>query len=472
MTTDVEALKRSVTKEDYEDDPFSSPVFFMVPTIVGGVGSAGLRPWWSKERDFQLRNTVHMEDMWASAIFKAISKQVSLGWEIDDTGDSYRKKTRAQQLYLNANLGKGWTNFLFRHLRDFLLTDNGAFIEIIRTSSARGARIIGIVSLDSCRCTRTSDPERPVLYRDRLGKEHVMRDHQVITMSDMEDPSETYNGVGMCAASRAYHTISKLSAMEQYLHEKLTGDGATEISFVNGISDRSLKAALTSADEEQKRRGAVYYKGKILIPIMTDKPPEVATVNIKGVADGFNSKEERDDGYLKYANCIGVALQDIQPLSGQGIGTGMQTVILDEAAEGQGMAAWRKIWEQKNNKDVLPASTTFAWSSNDLRDQKAKADIAKVRADTRAVRIQSGEITPQEARQIAVDDGDLSKDLQKDSTTSGSLTDSEKPVPPEIVEDTDGVVEDEELDVDVESTPEFIELSSDEVQDGLPRSSD
>ena len=67
------------------------------------------------------------------------------------------------------------------HLRDYLLTDNGAFVEVVRASAASGSRIIGLAHLDSARCTRTADPDVPILYRDRLGKIHEMRWWQVLT---------------------------------------------------------------------------------------------------------------------------------------------------------------------------------------------------------------------------------------------------------------------------------------------------
>ena len=47
-----------------------------------------------------------------------------------------------------------------------------------------------------------------MLYRDRLGAIHELRWWQVLSFSDMPDPSETWNSVGLCAASRAFLTIA------------------------------------------------------------------------------------------------------------------------------------------------------------------------------------------------------------------------------------------------------------------------
>ncbi len=464
MTLDIDAKRRSVTSGDYTDDPRASVNLFQFVYPGAYPGYTELYPWWSRSRDFQLRQTIHRESMWGSAIFKAITKRAALGWDVKDEQKSDIRINRAQGLYLRANLGKGWIHFLEQHLQDFLLTDNGAFVEVIRTSSARGGRIIGLAHLDSCRCTRTQDPSRPVLYRDRAGQEHILKDYQVLMFSDMPDASETYHGVGHCAAGRAYPTISKLAALEQFYHEKFTGDGALGLTLISGISDRSFEAAVKTGDENAKQRGVVYYKNKIVIPVPNKEGFEVAEIPLKSTPDNFNTKEERDNAYLIYANAIGVAVQDIQPLSGQGLGTGTQTTILDEAAEGQGLAAWNKQWEQMNNEHVLPAATTFVFTNpNDMRDQRAKAEVAKMRADERSVRIGSGEINVEEARQLALDAGDLTREMQPDRTSGGTLSDTEKP----IEEGEDATMPTDDMDEDTATEATGVATKADDDLDRL-----
>lgn len=461
MTLDTDALRRSVTADDYTKDPRASVNLFQFVYPGAYPGYTELHPWWSRNRDFQLRQTIHRESMWSAAIFKAITKRAALGFDITDEQKSDIRVRRAQQLYLLADLGKGWVHFLQRHLRDFLLTDNGSFMEIVRSGAARGNRIIGLVHLDSCRCTRTQDPRRPVLYRDRMGREHILKDYQVLTFADMPDAGETYNGVGFCAASRAYPTISKLAALEQYYHEKFTGDGALGLTLISGISDRSFEAAVKTGDEANRQRGVVYYKNKIVIPVPSKEGFEVAEIPLKSTPDNFNPKEERDNAYLIYANAIGTSVQDIQPLSGQGLGTGTQSIILDEAAEGQGLAAWNKQWEQMNNEYILPAATVFAFTNtHDLRDQRAKAEVAKMRAEERQIRIASAELGVEEARQIALDAGDLPREMQPDKTAGGTLSDTEKP----IEEGQDATMPDGDLEADpAEETAEVVQKADNDL---------
>jgi hypothetical protein len=369
--------------------------------------------------------------MWAGALSKAITKYAARGFTVEDSGDSKQRVKRAQDLFMYAGGPDLWEAFIAKHLRNFLTTDNGAFVEIVRASSAYGSRIIGIMHLDSHRCTRTGDPEIPVLYRDKQSREHMLRSHQVMCFADMPDPGDSWNGVGLCAASRAWKTIAKMAAINTYLREKVTGDRVTSIYIVNGVTADQLQGALTTAEADKARKGFVMYKGALVLPVMDlSVPPTVVEIPLSEVPDGFNAKEERDDAYLVYANAIGVSVQDIKPLSGQGLGTGVQSVILDEVADAQGsLPVWAKAWLHMSNTWLLPATTTFSWNTNDVREQKAKADVKLVRAQTRTAQITSGEITPEEARQIAADDGDIPRELLvQDETPGDTVQDEEKPL--------------------------------------------
>lgn len=434
MTTSTDTLKYSVTADNYDERSSGHAVTVILGSAsLGGLlsnikGSTGLAAPWSKERDYVLSTSQYVEGMWGSALYKAITKQAALGFRIEDTGDSERRIGRAQEMLLTAN-GSGWVSFLQKLFMDYLTTDNGAFIEIARSSTARGSRIMGLYHLDSLRCYRTQDPSRPVLYYSNKGY-HELRDYQVVSLADMPSPRVEAYGAGSCAAGRAWETILKLTAIETYFREKVSGQRNLAIHIVNGLSPKQLQTALSNTEEEVKSRGYVIYRGSTIIPVLRDNDPSVITIPLAEVPDGFEADTERGDGYLRYANALGVPVQDIQPLSGQGLGTGTQTLILDEAAEGMGLAAGRKKLEHILSHHTLPAATTFHFATNDLRDQKQKAEVSKIRAESRAARIASGEITVADARQIALDDGDLPPELftSDDATPGGALTDSQKPV--------------------------------------------
>lgn len=78
--SDPDVIRRSVTKDDYTDNPYTGSIgmYFVYPTPYSGPSYAPLPKWWSTQRDFVLRGTVHRESMWSSAIAKAITKTAVL----------------------------------------------------------------------------------------------------------------------------------------------------------------------------------------------------------------------------------------------------------------------------------------------------------------------------------------------------------------------------------------------------------
>lgn len=430
----------SVTRLDMLPGTTGGPLWFSVDPATFAPFTSGAKPglpaWWSPLRDLALRSTLHMEDMWASAIAKATTKQAALGFTVTDSDESDIRVERSQRTLLFFD--GAWTIGLQRHLQDYLLTDNGAFIEVERVSRSPWSRVRSLWHLDSQWCRRTGNPQYPVVYTDARGEMHAMRYDQVIALADQPSPMRQAYGIGMCAASRAWMTILKLAAVQIYFREKITGNRALAIHFVNGISNDQLQDVADDAQEQQAKKGYVVYKGSIIVPLRAmTATPEVVTINLASIPDGFDVEQERKDAYLTYANAIGVPVQDIQPLSGQGLGTGAQSVILAEEAEGYGLASWRKTMQHYLNTWVLPPSTQFSWTNlNDARERKQKAEADKMRIDALAAAVAAGALRPDQMTNIMADEDIIPKALvAQDMTPGGALADSDKPT--ETTEETE-----------------------------------
>lgn len=424
--TDV--LEKSVTKGDYANvkrDGYYSlnlPLWGNGGELLEGL-PVRLPAWWSQERDAVLRAAPRMEGMYGSAIAIAITKMASKGWALDGTD---RKTARAREIMMNACHRKGWVPFISRTARDYLTTDNGAFVEIVRATSAIGSRILGLEPLDSLRCTRTGDPSVPVLYRDRNGAEHELRDYQVLDFVDMPDPGDTWNGVGLCATSRAYRYITKLAAIEQFVVEKVTGRRALALYLIGGISPATLEGILTTADASAKARGIERYLGAILAGMAGDQPPSLVTIPFAELPDGFDRQEEWDISLLAYADSIGLDIQDLQPLQGGLSGTSGQTRTLDNKAKGKGMAALQQQLTHALNEFVFASGVTFSFTERSIDDMKAEAEVSKIRTEDLTMQIESGMISPAQALNKKVDDNDMPREfLPEDLTAANSVDDSD-----------------------------------------------
>jgi len=419
----TEVLVKSVTAGDYPDSPRSGIFHF---TLLGGGSAPDLPPFWSPSRDFVLYNTLLRESMWASAIGLAITKLASQDFDVES--DVPERAKRAQELFLSFDSNKGWVGGLTKHLLAYLLTGNGGPVEIVRATAASGSKILGLIPLDTFRAIRTGNPEIPIIYRDRLGREHEMHTHQVFILSDMPDQADTWYGVGHPAAERAYNAIIKLESIERYLYEKVSGKRALALDFISGVLPSQIEGATTTARAESIAKGVVSYMGSTIIALAGDVAPVHVRVNLAELPDGFNRKEEFDIAILTYARAIGIPVQDLQPLSGQGLGTGTQSIVLDDAAKGMGSASWRKQWEHASNNYVLDERTTFTFRSRDMRDKEREAKVRIDEASGIKTWVDMGAINAGQALQIGVDRDQLPKEfIPVDATAGEILSDDEKP---------------------------------------------
>lgn len=420
-----------------------------------------LPPRWTRERDYILASTVDHNTMWAGAVAWAISRVAALDWTVKDQGGDEDRAERARKVLLDANLGQGWVTFLTQHLTDYLTTDNGAFTEVIwstlrvRRDEAGNlqpvGRVLGIQHLDSVRCTRVNDTDLgpyaeqvaaywgirpdevharnfPVIYTDLAGRPHLLWRWQVGHISDMTSPRAELRGTGLCAASRSYHAIVKDANLERYVSEKIVGHSPKDIHLVSGIMPKQFEDATRGSLDQSRSENRQVYRGVVVIPgIKPDAAVSGYRIPIAEIPDGFDPEQERTNSYNKYAVNLGIPKRDLQPAP-SGLNSGQTAAIEAEQADGTGLARWLKWFTHWINSSVLPASTGFEWTGESVTDQKAKAEVSKIRAETRKLMLESQQITPPQALQMAVDAEDVPAEfLPEDGTPQDTLRDDEKP---------------------------------------------
>lgn len=384
-----------------------------------------VRAQYNRRRDALLRGTLEMDAMWAAAIGKAVTKQAALGWTVDDSKDITTRARFAQEVVelYDGDFEQG----IQRGLQDYLTTDNGQWIEIIRATKGAGSKITGLAHLDSLRVTRTGDPAIPAIYTNLQGREKPLYAHQVLSLTALPAPDITLRGIGFCAASAAWSVICKMQAIETYFTEKVTGRRNLAIHLIRGINHKQLTNALATAESEQQAKGHVYYRGALLIPgLDAEQAVDVTTIELANIPDGFSIEQERERADNIYANTIGIFVGELRPLTGQGLGNGQQARVLEEAAEGVGLSAWRKQFVTAM-KRVIPRTTTFAWSTNDAGDRKRKADADAALVNWLAIAVEKLGLPPASAQQIMLDQKLIPVELAPaDATPGGTLTDEEQ----------------------------------------------
>jgi hypothetical protein len=132
----------------------------------------------------------------------------------------------------------------------------------------------------------------------------------------------------------------------------------------------------------------------------------VATINLAQLPDGYDEEKALRDYITTMAMAFGGDYQDLAPLpSGQG--GSAQADVLAVKARSKGPKLFMSMLSTILNYRVLPAGLTLTFGEQDASADLDRIKLSVMRAEERAMRIKSGEISPEVARMLAVEAGDL-----------------------------------------------------------------
>lgn len=426
--------------------------------------------WWSERRDRYLRQFWPTEPFLAGAVYAVCARNAALRWKL--TGPD-RAVKKAHNLLTQSQFGQGDEALRLLLSQDLLTQDNAAFMEVIRPARAltsKGWRPllrwpdaqnepawwvvdgelrplaesekavslptdlpIGLAHLDAGRCVRTGDDEFPVIYTDRLGREHKLAWYQVVMFSDMPSTDEDYNGVGICAVSRALRLAQTLRDQQIYKAEKVSGRFSRAIHLTN-VSAQAVNDAIAEANNAADAHGLQRYSQPIVVDTLDpSSTPAVATIELAALPDGFDEETALRWYVAGLALDLGVDYSFLAPLPGGNLGTATQVETMDKQARGRSSRLFMaRFAHALNNMGILPQSVAFEFVETDADEELVEAQLAHQRAETRALRIETGEITVEVARQMAADAGDLDERYlallgSEDATPTGTVEGEDSP---------------------------------------------
>jgi hypothetical protein len=236
-----------------------------------------------------------------------------------------------------------------------------------------------------------------------------MKWYQIIPLAEMPSPIEHMRGMQYSAITRMLRAAQILRDISVYKAEKISGRFAGAVHLVSGVQGPSIEAAIKRKSADADSEGLSRY----LLPIIIASLDPTATVSsttlmLASLPDNFN-----EDTTMKwYINQLSLGFggdyQDFAPLPGGGLGSSEQSETLHMKSRGKGPRLFMSMVEHIFNfHGVLPRLVVFSFGDQDVSEDMEHAKLRKMRAEERAIRIQNQEITPQVARQLAVDCGDL-----------------------------------------------------------------
>lgn len=362
------------------------------------------------ERDKALRKFWYTEPYLASAVFSTAARYASYQYHVHGPA---KQVARYQDMLAMSDQGGGWHRLILKHLIDEFTQDNGAFMETVRLENNDTSPVVQLNHLDAGRCYRTGLLKEPVVYYDNHDIGHVLKHYQVAEFTEMPSPEERARGLQFCTVTRMLRAAQIMRDVNQYMYEKIGGRRQRAIHLVSGVGRATIAEAIAQAQGTADQENAVRYMDPVVVAAI-DPTAKVAkeTIELASLPDSFNEETR----FRWYIACMALAFggdyQDFAPLPGGNLGTAQQSEVLDRKARGKGPGLFQSQITQKFNfHGIMPRTCRFSFGDAFSDETAADAQAAKTRAEERKIRIESGEITPAIARQIAVDAGDLPQDL-------------------------------------------------------------
>lgn len=410
----LDALGRSVQATPETDSPLGSMLLWIAQR-ADGFTAWGSNP---KIRDRELRAFLPTENMLISAHSIVCARNAALEWKV--TGDEQTAEA-AQQMLNNANYGMGWESFIIQLSHDLYAADNGAYVELIREAPREDAPVIGISTLDSVRCYQTGNPQFPIIYEDINGKMHRMPWFSIVQLMEMPSPiTPAWGGpfyrLQYCAITRVLRAAQVLRSISIYKDEKVSGRFLRALHLISGVSEQSVQDAIARAHANADSAGLTAY---IQPAMVGGVDPNTAikhdTIELSSLPEGWDEEKSIRVYILALSMGYLTDYQEFAPLEGGNLGTSQQSEILHMKSKGKGPGLFQKlIGRLMNLHGVLPSNVLFEFDEPDIEAQKAEDEARKTRSETRALRITSGEIDVEAARQIAFEDGDLPSQVYDD----------------------------------------------------------
>jgi hypothetical protein len=388
-----------------EEPPKSgyNEIVISLSSVADGFFPWGLNP---ASRDRQLREFWPTEPILASALCSTAARYAAFGWSLQGPEALVRV---VQELFQGFEHGQGWLTLITKVLIDLFSQDNGAFIEVVRTENSPTAPVISLNHLDSNRCVRTGRQLDPVIYYDIYNKAHLLQWYHVIPLTEMPSPIERMRGMQYSVLTRILRAAQVMRDIGIYKSEKISGRFAGAVHLVGGVQGPTIEAALKRHMAQSTAEGMTRYVLPLIIASL-DPTANVttSTLALASLPDNFNEETSMKWYINQLALGFGGDYQDYAPLPGGSLGSSEQSETLHMKSRGKGPRYFMSMMNQVlNNRGVLPQLVKFIYGDQDILEDKDKAELRKTRAEERAARIASGEITPAVARQIAVDCGDL-----------------------------------------------------------------
>lgn len=376
-----------------------------------------IAPWWSYQRDRQLREFWMSNDYLSGAMYNMVSKMTAIPFRIIPkslSNPEWVEQAEIWQEHLESapEFGDGWITWYKLWVTDLLGYDNGTFSEITGKGSPSGAirGMPGTVQhLDSQRSIRTGDTKYPVMYQDTDGKLYKLHYTRVMYDSQMPSTDVLMNKVGLCSISRAINVAQTLLDILVYKQEKLGSRPARAVGVTQGgLDPLDIKSAFDAASTEMTQAGLKRYSRHIFVGSGTQPDADLKIVDLASLPDGFDEADSITLGMATIALAFGVDARDLFPMTGVGA-TRADALLQHIKQRGKAPGQIIESTERQFSRKFLPYYLTMIFDYQDDTQDRQEAEIQKIRSERRQRDLEVGVTDMRTEREEMLSNGDITK---------------------------------------------------------------
>ncbi len=387
----------------------------MAPSVVQALSyvittSSLIPPWWSRSRDTELHRVTKQSGHLSGLFYLATTKLSNIPLVFrakDPTVIAHVEEAEkfSQQMYYVSEFGEGLRVALKKFIYDYLIYDNGAFMEIIGPGDPSGpieGRPLSLRHLDSTKCTRTGDPIFPVRYQGEDGQWYKFHFTRLVSMSQQPSGLARMNGVGFSAASRCFEIAQVLSDQLQYKLEKMGARPQNQIIVAKGMEVTDVVKSFMIAEELMDQLGLQRYAKQI---VLAGSDIAIDKIDLNNF-EPFDEQVGTLMAIYSLAYIIGLDVRDIWPVTG----AKASDQIANMKARGRLPADFTADFKQQGDYKICPPYLEIIFDFQDDDEDMQRANIRDIRS-RRVERLAAGDAIDSEGqRRMLLSDGDITRE--------------------------------------------------------------
>lgn len=370
-------------------------------------GDALLPAWGTYACDLQLRAFHYYlhNQLWSGA--HDIWQQKALSTPYEFSGGRNQTYTWGD-IFFESEFGQGYDELMAPFITDYLTLNRGGFLELVSLGDPdeplkEGARILGINHLDALRIVFTGNLEYPyIYYSEYTGTPHRLHRSRVIRLSHSPTPDTRMFGMGRSPLYAALSTANTQILLGRHQNEMLNDLPPPGLIVFTNIKSEDVDNAMMMFEAERRRDGQSVYRAPMKLEGKDPAQPVTVTFTpLSQVPEGFDRQKYMDVDVNLIALNLQLDPQDIWPLSGQALGSGMQSKELAAKTEVKGPGYFLTRMERKWNT-ITPRQLEFKYKAQNSQQDMTAANIAGVWMNSVIVpAVKEGVLTLDEARLLA-----------------------------------------------------------------------